>query len=81
MVTISVIPLYVLSYFNSARTVNGHFEFHTDRHALPRSLAAANSPSDWNEALENITLGSPEQVIWLIHVVTFLSYAVSKFEV
>ncbi|CAN6462652.1 unnamed protein product [Victoria cruziana] len=47
----------------SARTVNGHFEFHTDRHALPRSLAAANSPSDWNEALENITLGSPEQSV------------------
>ncbi|XP_031503341.1 protein MOR1 isoform X2 [Nymphaea colorata] len=45
------------------RAVNGHFEIHADRHALPRPLAAANSPSDWNEALEIIMLGSPEQSV------------------
>ncbi|OVA00544.1 HEAT [Macleaya cordata] len=41
----------------------GHSEPHVDRHILPRSLASPNGPTDWNEALDIISFGSPEQSV------------------
>ncbi|XP_068640507.1 protein MOR1-like isoform X2 [Aristolochia californica] len=40
------------------RESNGHFE-----HLMPRTLASANGPTDWNEALDIIVMGSPEQSV------------------
>ncbi|KAF8391377.1 hypothetical protein HHK36_023681 [Tetracentron sinense] len=40
-----------------------HSESHTDRHLSPPSLASANDPTAWNEALYIISFGSPEQSI------------------
>ncbi|XXG85325.1 hypothetical protein AAC387_Pa11g0421 [Persea americana] len=45
------------------RESSGHFESHVDRHHLPRSLVTANGPTDWNEALDIISMGSPEQSV------------------
>lgn len=39
-----------------------------DRHHLPRSLVTANGPTDWNEALEIISMGSPEQVVYSLFI-------------
>ncbi|KAK1262104.1 Protein MOR1 [Acorus gramineus] len=41
----------------------GLSESHVDRHAIPRSLTAGNGPMDWHEALDIISLGSPEQSV------------------
>lgn len=30
---------------------------------MPRALPGANGPTDWNEALDIISFGSPEQVL------------------
>lgn len=50
------------------RESSGHFESHVDRHHLPRSLVTANGPTDWNEALEIISMGSPEQVVYSLFI-------------
>ncbi|KAK4798359.1 hypothetical protein SAY86_030685 [Trapa natans] len=42
-----------------AREACGHSEFHTDRQIMVRGSA----PSDWNEALDVISFGSPEQSV------------------
>ncbi|KAK4759750.1 hypothetical protein SAY87_022881 [Trapa incisa] len=42
-----------------ARETYGHSEIHTDRHIMVRGSA----PSDWNEALDVISFGSPEQSV------------------
>ncbi|CAI0393663.1 unnamed protein product [Linum tenue] len=34
-----------------------------ERHIIPSALAGANSPSDWNEAVDIIAFGSPEQSV------------------
>jgi cytoskeleton-associated protein 5 len=31
-------------------------------HMMPRALVSVNGPADWNEALDIISFGSPEQV-------------------
>lgn len=33
-----------------------------ERQLMPRPVAVASSPTDWNEALDIISFGSPEQV-------------------
>ncbi|XP_077214159.1 protein MOR1-like [Tasmannia lanceolata] len=45
------------------RDSSAHFESHMDSHLLSRSLSTANGPTDWNEALDVISLGSPEQSV------------------
>ncbi|KAG9440986.1 hypothetical protein H6P81_016840 [Aristolochia fimbriata] len=45
------------------RESSGHFEPHLDRHLMPRTLASTNGPTDWNEALDIIMMGSPEQSV------------------
>lgn len=40
-------------------------ELHVERQLVPRVLAGANGPTDWNEALDIISFGSPEQVVYL----------------
>ncbi|XP_058079545.1 protein MOR1-like [Magnolia sinica] len=46
-----------------SRETSGHFESQMDRHLLPRPLAVTNGPAVWNEALDIISLGSPEQSV------------------
>ncbi|XAR66434.1 hypothetical protein NMG60_11012669 [Bertholletia excelsa] len=41
----------------------GHSELHMERQSVPRTIAGANSPTDWNEALDIIEYGSPEQSV------------------
>jgi len=33
-----------------------------ERQLMPRPVAVASGPTDWNEALDIISFGSPEQV-------------------
>ncbi|MCL7034943.1 hypothetical protein MKW94_023873 [Papaver nudicaule] len=55
-----------------SRSVSGHIftresiahaDPHVDRHISPRSLVTPNGPTDWNEALDIILYGSPEQSV------------------
>ncbi|KAJ4976564.1 hypothetical protein NE237_001670 [Protea cynaroides] len=41
----------------------GHSESYVERHQFGRSMASANGPSDWNEALHIISVGSPEESV------------------
>ncbi|XP_042521091.1 protein MOR1 isoform X2 [Macadamia integrifolia] len=40
-----------------------HSEPYVERHQFSRSMASANGPSDWNEALHIISVGSPEESV------------------
>lgn len=40
-----------------------HPEMHMERNPLPRVHAGVCGPTDWNEALDIIVYGAPEQVI------------------
>ncbi|KAL7243803.1 hypothetical protein ACSBR1_016095 [Camellia fascicularis] len=40
-----------------------HSELHMERHSIPQTIASANGPTDWNEALEIIEYGPPEQSV------------------
>ena len=57
----------------SSRKNYGHSELPMDRQLLPHTLASANGPTDWNEALDIISFGSPEQVSSLSCVEIFSS--------
>ncbi|KAF3432700.1 hypothetical protein FNV43_RR23802 [Rhamnella rubrinervis] len=41
----------------------GHHELHMERQLMPRVLAGGSGPTDWNEALDIISFGSPEQSV------------------
>ncbi|KAL5568082.1 hypothetical protein UlMin_024657 [Ulmus minor] len=45
------------------RKTYGHPEPHVDRPMMSHPLAGANGPIDWNEALDIISFGSPEQSV------------------
>lgn len=57
----------------SSRKNYGHTELHMDRQLVPQTLASVNGPTDWNEALDIISFGSPEQVSNLSCVNVFYS--------
>ena len=42
-----------------------HPEMHMERNLLPRVHAGVSGPTDWNEALDIIVYGAPEQVLIL----------------
>uniref|UniRef100_A0A2P2MMY9 Protein MOR1 n=1 Tax=Rhizophora mucronata TaxID=61149 RepID=A0A2P2MMY9_RHIMU len=44
------------------KTVASH-ELQTDRHVTSQAFASVNGPSNWNEALDIISFGSPEQSV------------------
>ncbi|KAJ6966865.1 protein MOR1-like [Populus alba x Populus x berolinensis] len=46
-----------------ARKNYGTQELHMEGHMMPRALVSANGPADWNEALDIISFGSPEQSV------------------
>lgn len=48
--------------FLYSRKNYGHPEIHMERQVMPRVLPGASGPTDWNEALDIISFGSPEQV-------------------
>ncbi|GAV88428.1 HEAT domain-containing protein/CLASP_N domain-containing protein [Cephalotus follicularis] len=41
----------------------GHSELQMERHLVPHTIASVNGPTDWNEALDIISFGSPEQSV------------------
>ncbi|KAJ4702810.1 protein MOR1 [Melia azedarach] len=49
--------------FMSSRRNYGHSELPVDRNLMPRALAGGSGPTDWNEALDIISFGSPEQSV------------------
>ena len=49
----------------NSRKNYGNTELHVERQLLPRVLGGANGPTDWNEALDIISFGSPEQVVYI----------------
>uniref|UniRef100_A0A7N1A6B8 TOG domain-containing protein n=1 Tax=Kalanchoe fedtschenkoi TaxID=63787 RepID=A0A7N1A6B8_KALFE len=46
-----------------ARESYAHPDLHTERPSSLRTIPGANAPSDWNEALDIISYGSPEQSV------------------
>ncbi|PON60374.1 Coatomer beta subunit [Parasponia andersonii] len=46
-----------------ARKNYGNAELHVERQLMPRVLTGSNGPIDWNEALDIISFGSPEQSV------------------
>ncbi|KAF5193151.1 Mor1 [Thalictrum thalictroides] len=46
-----------------SRDTVSHSELFMDRHPVSRSVASPNAPTDWNEALDIISFGSPEQSV------------------
>ncbi|KAJ7015090.1 protein MOR1-like [Populus alba x Populus x berolinensis] len=46
-----------------ARKNYGTQELHMEGHMMPGALVSANGPADWNEALDIISFGSPEQSV------------------
>lgn len=67
---------HVISCFDSelfgSRESYPHAELHMERHPIPRTLSPVNGPTDWNEALEVISYGSPEQVFYSLSFYTWL---------
>ncbi|KAM7525117.1 hypothetical protein LguiA_015019 [Lonicera macranthoides] len=49
----------------------GHSELQMERHPVPRTLPSAIGPTDWNEALDIIAYGSPEQSVEGMKVVCY----------
>ncbi|CAA2964834.1 MOR1 isoform X1 [Olea europaea subsp. europaea] len=49
--------------FNSSRENFGHSEVQMEKHPMPRTCSAPVGPADWNEALDIISRGSPEQSV------------------
>ncbi|GMP72555.1 hypothetical protein CsSME_00030538 [Camellia sinensis var. sinensis] len=41
----------------------GHPDLHMERQSIPRTIAIANGPTEWNEAIDIIEYGSPEQSV------------------
>lgn len=37
-------------------------DLNVERHLMPRMLVGVSGPSNWNEAVDIISFGSPEQV-------------------
>lgn len=52
-----------------SRETFGHYEPNMERHSAPRTSESSISPADWNEALEIIECGSPEQSVGGMKVV------------
>lgn len=46
-----------------ARDNYGHSDLHMERQSIPRTIAIANGPTEWNEAIDIIEYGSPEQSV------------------
>lgn len=55
-----------------SRVNPGYSESNVERHILPRMLITSNGLADWHDALDGISMGSPEQVfdfaIWVVCV-------------
>lgn len=49
--------------FMSSRRNYTHSELHVERSVMPRALASVSGPTGWNEALDIISFGSPEQSV------------------
>lgn len=54
--------LYTTQSFFPPRQNYGISEQILERNPVPRTIAGVNGPTDWNEALDIIMFGSPEQV-------------------
>ncbi|XP_077250058.1 protein MOR1-like isoform X3 [Tasmannia lanceolata] len=54
---------FPVPFVASTRESSGQFASNIERHLLPLSLSTMNGPTDWNQALDIISLGSPEQSV------------------
>lgn len=61
------------SIFLFPRQNHGISEQILERNPVPRTIAGVNGPTDWNEALDIIMFGSPEQVSGLYGVILILN--------
>lgn len=64
--------LYTTQYFCPPRQSYGISEQILQRNPVPRTIAGVNGPTDWNEALDIIMFGSPEQVSGLCDPILIL---------
>lgn len=46
-----------------------------ERQMIPRAVSSVNGPTDWNEALDIISFGSPDQVFILSNSFTISNLA------
>ena len=60
---ILICKVRLLTVFCS-RDSYSHLEFQMDRAPIPRTVPGTVGPTDWNEALDIISYGSPEQVFF-----------------
>lgn len=63
----------------NSRKNYGHPELHMERQMMPRVLAGGSGPTDWNEALDIISFGSPEQVVNLFYLVLDIVFVLGFF--
>lgn len=57
--------IHILVYlYIHCRENYGHSELQMERHPMPPSVSSAIGSTDWNEALDIIAYGSPEQVCY-----------------
>nr|GMD09039.1 Protein MOR1 [Ipomoea batatas] len=56
-------PIFNRDNYNQTEHPKGRHEVPLERHQVPLPASAANGPTDWNEALDIIVYGSPEQSI------------------
>lgn len=64
--------VYMMLIWSGSRENYAHPEFHMERHLMPRTLPSTNGPTDWNEALDIISFGSPEQVFYCLILISFI---------
>lgn len=53
---------FFIILFDVVRKNFGPSDNTIERQLMPRPVAVASGPTDWNEALDIISFGSPEQV-------------------
>lgn len=60
--------------FIARKNYNPH-ELNMERQMIPRAVSSVNGPTDWNEALDIISFGSPDQVFILSNSFTISNLA------
>lgn len=75
IVNVVLLMFYIIILtWSLSRENYAHPEFHMERHLIPHALPSTTGPTDWNEALDIISFGSPEQVFYCLLSVSFIFY-------
>lgn len=73
IVNVVLLMFYIIILtWSLSRENYAHPEFHMERHLIPHALPSTTGPTDWNEALDIISFGSPEQVFYCLLSVSFI---------